>query len=187
MRNFNYVPNILSFFRLLCGPVMFVLLLNNLIIYKWLSLFVFFLGSISDALDGYFARVYNWTTNFGKNIDPLADKVFIISTLLAIYYICPQFFPIWMLFTVIIRDLFVTFIRLISSRNAVPFATSNFAKLKTVVQSVSIHLCILIIILSNYYDISFHIIYYIMLFMTLVTLLTGFDYFKSFLRNLNDK
>ena len=140
--------------RVIFGPLFFFLLIQNDISYKWIALLVFFIGSISDALDGYFARTYNWISDFGKNIDPFADKVFILSALFALFYIIPEFIPIWMLIIILIRDVSVTIIRIISKKKNVKFKTSNFAKVKTIVQSASIHLSILLVIASYYYTVN---------------------------------
>ena len=187
MINLSYIPNILSFFRLLCGPVIFLLFIDSFILYKWLALLLFFIGSISDALDGYFARTYNWVSDFGKNIDPLADKIFIVSVLLLLFYTVPQFFPLWMLAIVILRDLMVTFIRISSKKNKIHFKTSSFAKIKTIIQSIGIHICLLVIILSFYYQVNMKIIYYVMFFPTFITFFTGLDYLKTYLKHLNEK
>jgi len=183
----SYIPNILSFFRLLCGPLIFLLFLENIIFYKWIALLIFFIGSVSDALDGYLARTYNWVTDFGKNIDPFADKIFIISVLLLLFYTVPHFFPLWMLIVVVLRDLMVTFIRISSKKNKISFNTSSFAKIKTIIQSIGLHLCLLIIILNSYFPVNLKIIYYVMFFSTSITFLTGLDYLKIYLQQINEK
>ena len=111
--------------RVIFGPLFFFLLIQNDISYKWIALLVFFIGSISDALDGYFARTYNWISDFGKNIDPFADKIFILSALLALFYIVPEFIPIWMLIIILIRDISVTVIRVVSKKKNVKLGRSN--------------------------------------------------------------
>ena len=173
--------------RLIFGPLFFLFFVQDYILYKWMALLVFFIGSISDALDGYFARTYNWISDFGKNIDPFADKIFIFSALLALFYIIPEFIPIWMLVIVLIRDVSVTVIRVISKKKNVKFKTSNFAKVKTVIQSVSIHISILFIIASYYYPINMKLIYYVMFFSVLITFLTGLDYLNYYLKQINDE
>ena len=187
MIELKYIPNFLSFFRLFCGPVIFLLLIDDFILYKWFALVFFFIGSLSDALDGYFARTYNWTSEFGKNIDPFADKIFILSALFALFVTIPEYVPFWMILVVVFRDVLVTFIRFVSKRQNIKFKTSNFAKLKTIIQSISIHLCIFIIIIDNYYLMNKIIIYYVMFVSTAITFFTGLDYSKYYLKELHEK
>ena len=173
--------------RVVFGPLFFLLLIQDDILYSWIALLVFFIGSISDALDGYFARTYNWISDFGKNIDPFADKIFILSALLALFYIVPEFIPIWMLIIILIRDISVTVIRVVSKKKNVKFKTSNFAKVKTVIQSVSIHISILLVIANYYYPVNMKLIYYVMFFSVLITFLTGLDYLNCYLKQRNDE
>ena len=172
--------------RVIFGPLFFLFFIQDYILYKWIALLLFFIGSISDALDGYFARTYNWISDFGKNIDPFADKIFILSAFLGLFYIVPEFIPIWMLIVVLIRDVSVTVIRIISKKKNIKFKTSNFAKVKTVIQSMSIHISIIIIIASYYYQINMKLIYYVMFFSVLITFLTGLDYLNYYLKQRND-
>ena len=78
------IPNILSISRIFLAPIFFFFLVSDILLYVWFSLIVFFLGSLTDALDGYFARRYQVESKFGKNIDPLSDKVFILVSFLSL-------------------------------------------------------------------------------------------------------
>ena len=183
----HYIPNILSIIRLLLGPIILYLFLAESINYKWIALLLFFIGSVTDALDGYIARAYNSVSEFGKNIDPLADKIFILSALFSLYFLIPMYVPLWMILVVVFRDILVTFIRVISSRKKIHFQTSNFAKLKTIIQSVALHICILILILYNYFNINLNFIYYLMFLSTFVTFSTGADYIRLYFKHRNDQ
>lgn len=182
----RYVPNILSIIRLFLGPVILFLFLSESVNYKWIALLLFFIGSVTDALDGYIARAYDLVSEFGKNVDPFADKIFILSALFTLYFLIPVYVPLWMILTVVFRDILVTSIRLISSKQKIYFQTSNFAKLKTIIQSVVLHISMLILILYNYFNINLNFIYYLMLLSTLVTFTTGIDYIRLYFKYKND-
>ena len=104
-----------------------------------------------------------------------------------IFYIVPEFIPIWMLIIILIRDISVTVIRVVSKKKNVKFKTSNFAKVKTVIQSVSIHISILLVIANYYYPVNMKLIYYVMFFSVLITFLTGLDYLNCYLKQRNDE
>ena len=161
-------------------------LLSESVNYKWIALLLFFIGSVTDALDGYIARAYDLVSEFGKNVDPFADKIFILSALFTLYFLIPVYVPLWMILTVVFRDILVTSIRLISSKQKIYFQTSNFAKLKTIIQSVVLHMSMLILILYNYFNINLNFIYYLMLLSTLVTFATGIDYIRLYFKYKND-
>ena len=82
---FKYLPNMLSFSRLLIAPFFILFMLKNTFYYKIYSILFFSLGSLSDFLDGYLARKYNNISTLGKYIDPLADKVLIFSSFYILY------------------------------------------------------------------------------------------------------
>lgn len=80
------VPNMLTIFRILLVPifVFFMLIDQNDSVYLTISLVIFIVASITDAIDGKIARKYNLVTNFGKFMDPLADKILVMSALLCL-------------------------------------------------------------------------------------------------------
>ena len=77
----KHIPNILSFIRLLCVPAFVLLFFNG---YVWAACGVFVFASVTDVLDGWLARRFNWITNLGKVLDPVADKLNQITVLLCI-------------------------------------------------------------------------------------------------------
>lgn len=140
------LPNKLSIMRLIMVPFCIIAVL---IPAEWLhpdisaliAAAIFIAASITDMIDGKIARKYNLITDFGKFIDPLADKFLVIGTLLAILYRYTNLAPwmLWIVIAVIFRELAVTSIRLVTSTTAgIVVAASMLGKIKTVMQIVAI-------------------------------------------------
>ena len=98
------LPNKLTIFRILCIPVFVVLMLVNTIPYNnYIAVGVFIIASLTDMLDGKIARKYNLVTNFGKFMDPLADKLLVSAALICL---CGSKIPVWIVIIIISRELF---------------------------------------------------------------------------------
>ena len=175
----KYIPNILSFFRILLAPLFVIFMFKNLFLYKMLSFIIFFIGSISDFLDGYIARRFNFKSDFGKYLDPFADKILIVTALLTLNLFYPMIVAAWMIFVIIFRDIVVTIFRFILMKKNIIMKTSKYAKAKTLILIILVHI-ILILHLFNLSSLIFlsNSIYFLMLFSTIYTLLTGFHYMK---------
>ena len=140
------LPNKLSLMRLcLVPPIMLMLVLPESILPTfWSSIIgcaIFVIASVTDCLDGQIARRRNLITDFGKFIDPLADKFMVLGALLAIVYRSETLRPFlfWAAVVVIFRELAVTSIRLLVSRKStVDMAAHLSGKIKTVAQIVCI-------------------------------------------------
>ncbi len=132
--NFN-VPNKITLIRVGLIPLFAIILLVQIPHKNILAAFIFAVLSVSDFLDGYFARKKKQVTEFGKLIDPIADKL-LIST--ALIFLIGKGVDSWMAITIIAREVIITAIRiyLLPSRVVVP--ASNFGKAKTIVQSTAI-------------------------------------------------
>ena len=108
-------------------------------LYMWLSLAVFIIASLTDYIDGYIARKYNQVTDFGKFLDPLADK---LLTIAAMVMFCQWGkFPAWALMIVLTREFAVTGLRLVAVGNGTVIAAGKSGKFKTA--SSMIGLCVL--------------------------------------------
>ena len=93
------IPNVITSLRLLLAiPICISIYQGN----ELLALLLFIFAGISDGFDGYFARRFTWESEFGKLLDPLADKCLILSTLLALAYV--QLLPIWLVSILLVRD-----------------------------------------------------------------------------------
>lgn len=185
------LPNRLSIMRVIMVPIFMiaVVLPESLIPDTWSRIIgaaIFILTALTDMLDGMIARRCNLITDFGKFIDPLADKFMVFGAMLAILYKFDYIRPVflWVALIVIFRELAITSMRLIVSSNAgVVIAAAWLGKVKTVTQI----LCIITILLepvlipetSALYDL--HLFTWItMAAMTIMTIWSGIDYMKSY-------
>ena len=141
-KNMN-LPNKLTMIRVILVPVFIVLLFmgQNNPIFKYLALAVFVIASLTDTLDGYIARSRNLVTNFGKFMDPLADKLLVCSALICFIQIGT--IPAWVVIIIISREFIISGFRLIASDKGVVIAASKWGKAKTVSQMITVILLIL--------------------------------------------
>lgn len=135
------LPNKLTMFRVILIPFFIVFLLIPLTPYdKWIALAIFIIASLTDLLDGKIARKYNLVTNFGKFMDPLADKLLVCSALICLIEL--NKIPSWMVIIIIAREFIISGFRLVASDNGVVIAASYFGKFKTTFQMVAVCLMI---------------------------------------------
>ncbi len=135
------LPNKLTIFRVILIPFFVVLLLFDLTAYdKWIALGIFIVASLTDFLDGYIARKYNLVTNFGKFMDPLADKLLVCSAMICLVELAR--IPAWVVIVIIAREFIISGFRLVASDNGVVIAASYWGKFKTTFQILMICLMI---------------------------------------------
>ena len=135
------LPNKLTIFRVILIPFFVVLLLFDITAYdKWIALAIFIIASLTDFLDGHIARKYNLVTNFGKFMDPLADKLLVCSALVCL--VAVDRIPAWMVIVIIAREFIISGFRLVASDNGVVIAASYWGKFKTTFQIIMICLMI---------------------------------------------
>ena len=135
------LPNKLTMFRVILIPFFVVFLLVDITTYdKWIALAIFIVASLTDLLDGKIARKYNLVTNFGKFMDPLADKLLVCSALICLVSLGR--IAAWMVIVIIAREFIISGFRLIASDNGVVIAASYWGKFKTTFQMVMICLMI---------------------------------------------
>ena len=135
------LPNKLTMFRVILIPFFVVFMLVDITLYdKWVALAIFIIASLTDLLDGKIARKYNLVTNFGKFMDPLADKLLVCSALICL--VALDKIPAWMVIVIIAREFIISGFRLIASDNGVVIAASYWGKFKTTFQMVMICLMI---------------------------------------------
>ena len=131
------LPNKLTILRVILIPFFLVFLMTEGIpAGKWIALFLFLAASLTDCLDGYIARKYNLITNFGKFMDPLADKLLVDSALIA--FVGMGRIQSWIVIVIIAREFIISGFRLVASDNGVVIAAGWWGKVKTVVQMVMI-------------------------------------------------
>ncbi len=140
------LPNKLTIFRVILIPFFVVLLLFDITAYdKWIALAIFIVASLTDFLDGHIARKYNLVTNFGKFMDPLADKLLVCSAMICLVELSR--IPAWVVIIIIAREFIISGFRLVASDNGVVIAASYWGKFKTVFQMLMI--CLMIADLSS--------------------------------------
>ena len=137
------IPNILSIARIILTPLFIILLFADFKMAKVFALLVFTIAAITDAYDGYLARKYNQITPEGKFLDPLADKILVLSAFISFAFI--NIIDFWMVGIIIFRDLFVTGLRFIMSSRGFEFVTSKLSKYKTAFQLTIIILTLIFI------------------------------------------
>ena len=129
------LPNIITVARIVITPVFLaVILMENLPHRFLLACIIFSIASISDAVDGYLARKNNQVTNFGKLLDPIADKVLTTSALLA--FMSMGLCNIWIVMLVLTREFAIASVRMIAASGGVVIPANIWGKIKTISQMV---------------------------------------------------
>lgn len=169
--------NKLTMFRIFL-VIPFILILNSKLEMKFLySVIIFIIASITDFFDGYIARKYNLTTDFGKLMDPLADKILVFSCLIC--FVEMKLATSIPLIIMISREFLVSGIRLISASNNKVISANFFGKLKTFLQMIFIILILFLKHFSYIYEFNFDVNFVSRLliwFLSLVTVLSAYDY-----------
>lgn len=137
------LPNKLTVLRVCMIPFFVVMLLSNggeNQTYRYIAAAIFIVASLTDMLDGKIARKYNLVTNFGKFMDPLADKLLVCSALICLVDL--KQLPAWMVIVIISREFIISGFRLVASDNGIVIAASYWGKFKTTFQMISVILLI---------------------------------------------
>lgn len=192
-KNKMNLPNKLTILRVLLVPVFVacILYIPNVIVRGLVSAGVFGITAFTDMLDGKIARKYKLITNFGKFMDPLADKFMVFAALLSITVVSEdilQSIMVWVSAIVFFRELAVTSIRLVcSGTGAGVIAASFYGKAKTVTQVI----CILVLLIEPavcaiFSWTDYHIVSYVTIAaMTFMTVASGIDYYKTYSKYLD--
>lgn len=134
--NFN-LPNFLTILRILLVPFFIYCLFQEQNYYKILAFVLFSFASLTDLVDGYLARKWKQETEFGKFLDPLADKVLVVGAFLALILLDEQI-ELWMVLLIILRDMLITSLRYIAIKGGKSIRTTRMGKIKTTFQMGSI-------------------------------------------------
>ncbi|MDO5417330.1 MAG: CDP-diacylglycerol--glycerol-3-phosphate 3-phosphatidyltransferase [Lachnospiraceae bacterium] len=137
------LPNKLTILRVIMIPFFVFFLLyqgGTNSTFRWIAAIVFIVASLTDMLDGKIARKYNLVTNFGKFMDPLADKLLVCSGLICLIELGQL--PAWMVILIISREFIISGFRLVASDNGVVIAASYWGKFKTTFQMIAVVLLI---------------------------------------------
>ncbi len=129
-------PNKITLFRMFIAPLFLVIFFLDIKYKMLISAIIFAVGSITDAIDGKLARKHNIVTNFGKLLDPIADKMLVTAGFLALMQV--GLCNIWIVMLMLTREFAVTSVRLIAAAQGVVIPANIGGKIKTVFQMVSL-------------------------------------------------
>ncbi len=132
------LPNKLTMLRIILIPVFMIFLLTG---HWYISAVIFVVASVTDTLDGQIARRYNLVTNFGKIMDPLADKLLVFSALLCMIQL--GVVPAWMVVIMLARELLIVSLRAVAAAQGIVIAASWWGKIKTITQMAAVILLLI--------------------------------------------
>ena len=163
------LPNKLTTFRVILIPffVFFMLAPNMTGINNYIAVAIFIVASLTDLLDGKIARKYNLLTNFGKFMDPLADKLLVCSAMICL--IQTGQLAAWIVVIIIAREFIISGFRLVASDNGIVIAANYWGKFKTVSQMAMI--IVLIADLGGVFDLIGQILIWLALALTIISLI----------------
>ena len=171
------LPNKLTVVRVLMIPffVWFMLpsLGGEMAASKWIALAIFCIASLTDLLDGKIARKYNLVTNFGKFMDPLADKLLVGAAMICLVEMGRL--PAWIVIVIISREFIISGFRLIASDNGIVIAASYWGKFKTVFQ-----MAMIIVLIAAFEGSVFEVVEQILIWVSLIlTIVSLVDYIRK--------
>lgn len=164
------LPNKLTILRIILVPVFVVIMLSNCFgdASRWVALAIFIIASLTDLLDGKIARKYGLVTNFGKFMDPLADKMLVCSALICLVELGR--ISSWMVIVIVARDFVISGFRLVAAESGKVIAANYWGKFKTASQMVMI--CLLIAdIQYGFFPLLSEIFKWIALILTVISLI----------------
>ena len=185
------LANKLTVIRIFLVPIFLIFIAVHGIPYgTFIATFIFILASLTDKLDGYIARSRNQITNFGKFMDPLADKLLVTSALISLVEL--QMVPSWAAIVIIAREFAVSGLRTIAASEGKVIAASWWGKIKTVIQIIAIVLLLLQFnittssYLTNLVESSsvwnwffMNVPSWMLNISVVITLISGWDYFRK--------
>ena len=163
------LPNKLTILRVILIPFFVVFMLFDITgaADKWIALVIFCVASLTDMLDGKIARKYNLVTNFGKFMDPLADKLLVCTALICLTSM--NRLNVIVVLVIIAREFIISGFRLVASDNGIVIAASYWGKFKTVSQMALI--IVLIMDLGSVWNVVGTVLTWVALLLTIVSLI----------------
>ena len=164
--------NKLTLLRMALIPVFLGVLYAGFPGCRYWALGVFIIASLTDTLDGYIARHYNQITNFGKFMDPLADKLLVCSALICLTVVQNDQLPTWIVLLIIAREFIISGFRLVASDNGIVIAASYWGKFKTVS-----HMAMIIMLILDFQNPVYYVLTQIVVWVGLaLTVISLADY-----------
>ena len=189
------LPNLLSMIRVALVPVFVAVLLfmRNIEIWGYIvPAVIYIITGLTDMLDGKIARKYNLITDFGKFIDPLADKFMVLSSMISILVwmllrgeVTMALIFVWVVLVILLRELGVTSLRLVvAGKSGIVVAASMLGKIKTVSQMVGT-VVIMVEPILPFFSENHILSYFAMVVMTFTTIFSGIDYLKVYFPHID--
>ncbi len=174
------LPNGVTILRILAIPLILILLSDMWRGYQVFTALLFLGAAVTDTFDGYLARRRRMETTLGKFLDPLADKLLIVTALIAL--IPARQIPAWMVIIIVGREIAITGLRGIAVTQGIVIAASQLGKYKTVFEVTAIFFLILN---GKYFSVSFYPIGMVFLWVALiVAVVSGVDYLRKYLKSI---
>ena len=182
------LPNQLTILRIILSPLFLYFFLSEEIWMKQVSIAIYIIAALSDWYDGWLARKFNYITSWGKFWDPLADKI--LTSFAFISFALVDLIPFWMVLIIVGRDILVTLLRVYADAKNFMFSTSYYAKWKTMLQMIFLYYLLIFYVakctpeIYNQYEsvikmlLDKNLIYSVALFVTLITLHSGYRYLR---------
>ena len=172
------LPNGITIIRVIAIPIILMMLFSPNQIHRWVTALFFFAVASTDSLDGYLARRRGMETTLGKFLDPLADKLLIVTALIAL--IPARDIPFWMVIVIVGREIAVTGLRGIAGSQNIVISASSWGKYKTFFEGASIFFFILDggAASFRFYWIGLGLLW-VALFLAVIS---AIDYFRKFLK-----
>lgn len=170
------IPNILTLLRVAAVPILMMLLAMPGPVTCPLAALVFALAAMTDLADGIIARRYNQITTVGKFLDPVADKVLVVSVLILLTGL--QWVPAWVVVLIVARDILVTGLRAVAAQQGMVIAADRYGKWKTALQSIAL---VPLIYHYSFFGINMSVVGMVFLYGALaLSVYSGWNYFVSF-------
>ncbi|MFQ5912027.1 MAG: CDP-diacylglycerol--glycerol-3-phosphate 3-phosphatidyltransferase [Nitrospinota bacterium] len=176
-------PNKITLLRLVLAPILVMLLLTPELYYPPIAALVIALGSLTDWLDGHLARRWSAESDLGRLLDPIADKLILISALIPL--VAGGLVPAWIAVLLIGREVAVTGLRGVGATRGLVISASPVGKYKTALQMAAL---ILLILNFRWGVLNFHSLGMVALWAALIlSLASGLSYFRQFWRQVNSR
>lgn len=171
------LANKLTLIRIFMVPIFMMFLLHQIQYGQHIATFIFILAAITDSLDGYIARKRNQITNFGKFMDPLADKLLVSAALISLVSM-GKISP-WFVVIIISREYTISVLRAVAASEGIVIAASVWGKFKTIFQIIAIIFLLMEGILIQYIDfLPISIVDFSVYLAVIFTIISGVDYLR---------
>ena len=179
-------PNMVTMFRIATAPFLIWILMHTGPSAAWLAAGVFFVATVSDYFDGYLARSYDAVSTVGKFLDPMADKLIVMTALIMLTGMARvPHVPAWMVVVLVSREILVTGLRAVAAAEGLIVAAEELGKYKMVLQAIAIHG---LLIHYTYFHVDFFAAGMFILWIAMaVTVWSGIDYYVRVVRELRPK